>query len=344
MSQIFLNAVMSICFVAGKSGGHLLPCITQATAIQKTNPNVNVYIFSSGSQLDKDILDKYKNLHHSMPTELGNLPYQKPWLIPWFAYKTSLYFFKTLQQLYNIKPLKVVSFGGFVSIPVCLAAKCLGVPFELYELNVEPGKTTTFLSKFTDKVYTCFNSTKKYFPHKTCIHFDYPIRFTAKDKIFIPQLLLSEYNLSPTRKTILILGGSQGSILLNETMKETINKYQQLSTSVQIIHQTGAQDNFDYVSFYKKHNIPAQVFSYSEKLKDFYNLANVIISRAGAGTLFEIKFFDKKCITIPHETANTNHQIKNVLELQRESPDQFVIIKQSDFTSDSLIKNLNKLL
>jgi len=343
MSQILLNAALTICFVAGKSGGHLLPCITQATHIKQQHPQAQIYIFSSGGDLDKTIIAKHTHLQHYIPASLDNPPYQQPWLYPWFACKTTWYFFKSLYKLWCIKPQKVISFGGFISIPVCLAAKCLGTPFELYELNVEPGKTTLFLSRFTDKVYTCFASTKNYFPHKTCLPFSYPIRFTASDKVFDSHELLGRYNFSPRRKTVVILGGSQGSILLNEVMKETIEHYPDLWKTIQIVHQTGKEDTFDYAKLYREHNIPCQVFAYHEKLQDFYNLADLIISRAGAGTLFEIKFFDKNCITIPHETANTNHQIKNVLELQIEQPEQFKIIKQANFTKDTLYKHLKKL-
>lgn len=344
MSPLLLNTVMTICFVAGKSGGHLLPCITQAKQIHQQNPQSLLYVFTSGSQLDATILSKYPFVQQCIPTTLDNPPYGKPWLLPWFGLKTSWYFVKSLQKLWQIKPCKVISFGGFIAIPTCLAAKALGIPFELYELNVEPGKSTQFLSKFTDTVYICFDSTKHYFPTKKCIHFDYPIRFNAQDLIFDKDQLLKLYNFSENRRTLLILGGSQGSILLNQTIKELIQNYPELGTKIQIIHQTGASDPFDYASFYGMHHIPAHVFAFHDRLQDFYNLADLIISRAGAGSLFEIKFFGKSCIIIPHETANTNHQIKNVIELQHEFPNQFSIIKQSEFTANKLLENLHKVL
>lgn len=340
MSSLILNSLMAICFVAGKSGGHLLPCITQATQMQQNRPQTQLYLFTCGSDLDYKIVNHYKNIHHIVPTSLDNPPYGQPWLLPWFACKTAWYFCKSLYQLWNIQPQKVISFGGFVAIPTCLAAKLLGVPIELYELNVEPGKATMFLSRFTDTIYTCFQSTQKYFPTKTCVHFNYPIRFTKQDLIFDKAQLLQQYNLQPNRMTILILGGSQGSILLNETFKDMIKLYPSIAQKIQVIHQTGISDPFNYSAFYQEHNIPAHVFGYCQTLQDFYNLADLIICRAGAGTLFEIKFFNKSCITIPHETANTNHQIKNVLELQEENPQQFQVIKQSEFTPEKLAQQI----
>ncbi len=344
MSSVFLNAAFTICFVAGKSGGHLLPCITQAQQILNQNPQATLYVFTSGSELDKKILQKYDHIQECIPTTLDNPPYDQPWLYPWFALKTCWYFLKSCYKLYQLKPAKVISFGGFICIPTCLAATVLGIPVELYELNVEPGKATKLLSKLTKKVYTCFDSTAQYLPNIECVHFNYPVRFTQKDLVFDRFALLKKFQLNPHKKTMLILGGSQGSILLNQTVKEMLEKHPEMIHNLQIIHQTGISDPFDYASFYSNLDIPSVVFGFYDKLADFYNLADIIISRAGAGSLFEINFFNKPCIVIPHETAQTNHQIKNVLELTKEFPDQFKIIKQSDFNQNALFEFLKKAL
>jgi len=334
---------MTICFVAGKSGGHLVPCITKAKEIKEQYPHAQIYLFSSGSKLDHTIIDKQKEIHHIVPTEIDNPPYDKPWLLPWFACKTIWYFSKSIYYLHKIKPQKVISFGGFVSIPTILAAKVLGIPFEVYELNVEPGKATNFVSKITDTIYICFKSTAQYFPHKKNIYFQYPVRFNNHDLVDNKTKLLEKYSLAKNRKTFLILGGSQGSVLLNEVFKNMIKEHPDIISKIQVIHQTGASDPFDYQKFYQYHHIPAVVFDYHNQLQDFYNLADFIICRAGAGTLFEIKFFKKTCLTIPHKTSQTNHQIQNVVELQKEFPDQFHIIEQDNFATHTLFEYLTKL-
>ena len=335
---------MTICFVAGKSGGHLMPCITQAKKIQAQNPQASLYVFTLGSELDKTILQKNSFLTELSPTKLDNPPYDQPWLLPWFAIKTAWYCLKSLCLMIKLSPVKIISYGGFISVPVILAAKVLQIPVEIYELNVQPGKSTTLIAKIHDPIFTCFNSTASYLCKNRCIHFDYPVRFEQSDLNYDRPKLLNQYNFDSNRTTLLILGGSQGSILLNQVIKELIQQHPEYAKKLQeIIHQTGQSDPFDYATFYKNYDIPSVVFAYHEKLQDFYNLANVILSRAGAGTLFEIQFFNKPCICVPHQTAHTNHQIENVLELAQEFPDQFLIIQQSKFDTQSLMNALQKM-
>lgn len=344
MSPIIAQTVLTICFVAGKSGGHLLPCITKAQQFQTEYPSSEMYIFSTGNDLDKKIIDKHKNIKHYIPTTLRDVPYQKPWLLPQFTCNVAWYFCKSMYKLWALKPDKVISFGGFNSIPVCLAAKILHIPFEIYELNVEPGKATTLLSYFTDTIFICFEQTKKYFPRHACQLFNYPIRFHNEHKTLEIKPLLNKYKLDVNKQTILVLGGSQGSTLLNGVVKDFIQTYPNMIRNVQFIHQTGAGDYHIYKNFYEEYNIPAVVFDYHETLQDFYNCADLIISRAGAGSLFEIKFFEKRCICIPHETATTNHQIKNIIALQQKYPEQFKIIQQPDFNKETLKQALYEFL
>jgi len=136
--------------------------------------------------------------------------------------------------------------------------------------------------------------------------------------------------LDPHKKTILILGGSQGSIFLNNYIKQLIIKHPLVSSTINVIHQTGSLDSTNWSYFYKKNNITATVFSYNPNLASVYCAADVIICRAGAGTLFEIEFFKKKCIIIPLKTNTTDHQIDNARAMSTEHPDLFVWLDQQD--------------
>ena len=338
------SALLVLCFVAGKSGGHLLPCITQAEKVLKSDTTSQVYLFSSGTPLDTKIMEKHPKIEHYIPATLDSIPYKQPWLFPFFIYNFISYFTHSIYKLYCIKPAKIISFGGLNSIPVCLAGKILGIPFELHELNVEPGQAVKFLSYFTDTVYICFTQTADYFKSKKCIVAPYPIRFTDADKFYDKQKLLQEWNLSADRKTIVILGGSQGSVFVNQAIKSCLEHNEHLANNIQIIHQIGIHDQDNYKEFYQSHNIPAVVFAYNEQLQNFYNLADVIICRAGAGTLFEVDFFKKPCVIIPLQTDLNDHQLKNAYAMERMHPENFSVVLQGDdlnILTQAIITKLN---
>ncbi|MDP3787840.1 MAG: UDP-N-acetylglucosamine--N-acetylmuramyl-(pentapeptide) pyrophosphoryl-undecaprenol N-acetylglucosamine transferase [Candidatus Chromulinivorax sp.] len=330
MSAIASQAILILCFVAGKSGGHLLPCITKAEQVLQVDATNQAYLFSSGSQLDYKIMQKHPDIKHYVPAVIDSIPYKQPWLFPLFIFEMGAYFINSLYKLWNVNPTKIISFGGLNSIPVCLAGRILGIPFDLYELNVEPGQAVKFLSYFTDTVFICFSQTAHYFKNKNCVVTPYPVRFNYTDRIYNKEKLLNEWNLSADRKTILILGGSQGSVFVNQAIKNYLENDPQLCEQVQIIHQIGGADHDDYKKFYEQQHIPAVVFAYNEQLENFYNLADLIVCRAGAGTLFEVEFFKKQCIIIPLQTDLNDHQVQNAQAITAMYPDYFSVVLQQD--------------
>ena len=341
MSPLVFNTIATICFVAGKSGGHILPCITKAQQLHQENNSI--CLFSSGSDLDNAIVSKHNWIKHVKPAKLENIP-SKWWKMPWFCCQLGYYFCKSVHILWKIKPQKIISFGGLVSIPVCIAGKLLGIPIELHELNVEPGRAISFLARYTDTLHIYFPETARAFPEHNCILNAYPIRFTQKDTAYNKKELAQKLHLRQNKKTILILGGSQGSTALNQLIKKYITETPSIRDRIQVIHQTGSQDSENYSDFYKQHEIPALVFQFHSELQDFYNMADIIICRSGAGTLFEIKFFHKKCLTIPHETTSTCHQIRNAESMAQLYPDQFHIIQQKNCSLNTIQHTINSLL
>ena len=223
--------------------------------------------------------------------------------------------------------------GGLISIPVCLAGKLLRIPIELYELNVEPGKAVNFLSKFVSKINICFDETEKYFPFKKCNLVSYPIRFSESEKKLSKLEAIKKINLSEDKKTILILGGSQGSVFINNLFKDFILQNNNINNKIQVIHQTGS-DKFDWELLYKENLICAITFDFSDNIEQYYLAADIVVCRSGAGSLSEILFFQKKCITIPLEINSNNHQLLNAKSLEKKHPDLFCVLRQSDVTKN----------
>jgi len=340
-----------VCFVAGRSGGHIIPALTLAHQYRITNPKTYVLFFSTNTNIDKMLLHNQSVIDRYVPITLDNFPYKKLHRYPIFAWQLAVSFLKSLFHLARYKPEKIIAMGGYISIPVCIAAWALHIPRELFELNVIPGRATNFLTSIVPHIAICFEQTKLYLPSTKCHITNYPIRFSTSAQAILHKEALATMTFLTARTTIMILGGSQGSTFINNVIKKWVNQNPEYHSKIQIIHQTGLlHDKYDLEEFYDKYAIPAFVFEYFDELEHCYQAADLIICRAGAGTLFEVKFFRKPCITIPLDTETTAHQYHNAKAMEENFPPLFTVIKQNKLVKNptllhnAITNNLQKLV
>lgn len=312
-----------ICFVSGRSGGHIIPCLTEAKRFFEQN--YDILLLSTKTQIDKTVLEN--SSFNNIQFNLENFPYLKLWNYPKYIWNFGETFLNARKILKQEKPIKIVSMGGYISIPICLAAKTLGIPIELFELNAVPGRTIKLLAPMADKILVCFENCKKYFPEKKGLVTNYPLRYGPEELIFNKEEIINNLNFSSKKKIIFILGGSQGSIFINNIIKKLITENPEILEEIQLIHQTGSNDKTNWQAFYENLNVIH--FPYSNNIKAYYKIADLIICRSGAGTIFEIKFFDKKCITIPLEGVANSHQLLNANAIQQTAP-KFTVLRQKE--------------
>ncbi len=346
----------TIFLVAGSSGGHILPALQLGKKWKKENPDGKIIFFCGSKSIDKKIILDFDFLYKTIKLNLDNFPGKKFYLYPKFLIQLFWVFFISFITFFKSRPSKIISTGGYLAIPVCLVARIFRVKVELFELNVVPGKAVKVLLPFADKVFVTFESTKLFLKKriknfsKTCFLQDYPLRFDSKEKRFNKEKLLAKISqnseiLSPNKKTIFLLGGSQGSVFLNKILKSWITKNKDILNNIQIIHQTGSSDKTDWIEFYKTLDVAAIVFDYNQNIKDYYLISDLIISRAGAGTLFELEFFKKRSLIIPLKSNYTDHQVDNAYEMSFKNPDLFYVQDQTEIKNDfSLFDNKLKEL
>jgi UDP-N-acetylglucosamine--N-acetylmuramyl-(pentapeptide) pyrophosphoryl-undecaprenol N-acetylglucosamine transferase len=320
-----------ICGVAARSGGHIIPCLTRIA--QERNQDTDVLFFTTHTSLDATISKQFPWINNHITLTLDNVPYKKPWLFPLFAWQFIKSFFTSLFIFIQKRPQKIISTGGYISLPVCLAARCAFIPIELLELNVKPGKAARFIAPFARNLFTCFKDTQKYF-RSSCSLLPYPVRFNLEDKQSNKKAkALASLNYDTTKTTLFILGGSQGSIFLNNAICRTIQLLDR--SNLQIIHQAGANEVEQLQLFYKQMHISARVFSYEQQIVQYYQAADIVICRSGAGTLFETAFFQKKCITIPLEIPGNTHQVDNAYAMHNMHPQLFTVLEQKTLSNDA---------
>ncbi len=322
-----------ISVVAGRSGGHIIPGMIYVRNFTQAHPEYGVQFFSTDTALDRSIIALYPYVFTYTPLHLRGVPGKKVWLYPLFFWQLWWSWVKSLRVFLRQKPERVVSMGGYVSIPVVLAARCLRIPVDLFVLDAVPGKAQVWLSPFAERILICFEKAGASFPKRKVTLTPYPVRFKPED-ILPSSAAKTQLGLDQSKKTLLVLGGSQGSQSLNALVRNFFECHPELSSHVQVIHQAGPQGVHELKAFYEKHHMQALVFDYAHDLQYSYSASDLIIARAGAGTIFEIIFFQKRAILIPLEVATTAHQVDNAQAMVKKYPDLFLMYRHSDIDAD----------
>ncbi len=321
------------CYVAGSSGGHIIPCLTMAREEQEKHPERTCLFFTTDQPMDIELVSGAPcvDWHITLPLKKASATSFGQYLR--LTWRAAWSFLKAGWYLMRHRPDTIICTGGFIALPVVIWGRILAIPIEWHELNVQPGKATQWVAQWRLHIHTPFEQTQSYLPQSTCVPSNYPIRFFN-----VPQLSKKEaciqLKLEPSRKTICILGGSQGSIAINNLIRTWLITHPWVQTQVQIIHQTGRNDPTNWHALYKQHGIPAVVCSFSHTLELFYAAADVVVSRAGAGSLFETLFFNIPAIVIPLETKENQHQVANALAMQETYDDIFTVIRQAELKED----------
>jgi len=319
-----------ICFVAGGSGGHIIPCITLAYKTRLVDPEASFLIFTGNTELELAIVKASTTPLKHFKLNFKTPPYARLYMLPIWLMTFLWAFVRSVYLLVKEKPTEIITTGSHIALPVCIAGWFLRIPITMYELNVEPGKTTRFLAPFATTIKISFPQTAVHFSKKKCVLEDYPVKFIEKEKHHDIPFLRSKLNIAPSKKVILVLGGSQGSIFLNSIMPHMFATHPALKEVLHVVHQTGAIDPTDWRNWYYDRGISSHVFAYSNEILLWYVLADLIICRSGAGTLAEAMFFGKPCITIPLETKANDHQRANALAYEEQYPETFKVIRQGE--------------
>ncbi|MEX1052340.1 MAG: UDP-N-acetylglucosamine--N-acetylmuramyl-(pentapeptide) pyrophosphoryl-undecaprenol N-acetylglucosamine transferase [Patescibacteria group bacterium] len=212
--------------------------------------------------------------------------------------------FKGLKQAKEIikeeKPDVVLSFGSYIGVPICIQAWIKKIPIYTHEQTIRPGLSNRFISLMAKKVFISFDKTKKYFPKFKVILTGNPIRKS------IINFKGNELNISTKRRIIFVTGGSLGSHSINIVVKKILKK---LLSKYFVIHQTGSVKEFaDYDNLinYKKrlpedlkHNYMLKEHFNDFQIGEIYNKADILVSRAGANTVFELISLQKPSVLIP---------------------------------------------
>ena len=309
---------------AGSTGGHIFPIL--AVAEQLKNQGHEVHLVSSGSLMEKKALSGFSTFVLSVGRLRKNVFFLERLKTLFFL---PYYLLRALIIICRVKPDSVVGSGGAVSGPVLLMACLLRCKTIIWELNAVPGFANKILSLFVKNIFISFSSLEKYFPKKKCQLVSFPVRKEIQEKG-------SKKREPDGYSHLLVLGGSQGSHIINQAV---LNMYSKEKTPTwKIRHQTGLKDFDSIQSVYKDH---VEYSPFYTDMGGCYQWADVVISRAGASTLAELSACGKAVIVVPLSSATDNHQLKNAQALFEKGAIEMIL--EEDLTGSLLFEKIMSL-
>jgi len=330
--------IMKVIFAGGGTGGHLMVGLSVAEEIRSRFHEAEIIFFGTDKKFEKRCVEERGFLFRQMRAKKWEKSFKR---ILTFVGATFVGIIESLFAIRKFNPDIVVGLGGYASVAPIIAAKLLSIPSVLLEQNVIPGKANRFLTNWADEVYCHWRGSLKWFNKAKVVRVTgTPIR---KDILYSQKSRSAEkLGLSPSKKTLLITGGSQGAQTINEVILRCLPKLESLSNNLQIIHCTGEYSYEIAKAAYKQTNINAFVCSFLDDMGAALSMADIIICRAGATTIAEITAIGIPAILIPYPYAADNHQYWNAMELA--SNGGGYLLQQIDLTPEKIVELVTDLL
>jgi len=320
----------------GGTGGHLFPGISLAQAMILADPGCEVLFIGTERKIDKTALTNLGFATRSIKSQ--GIKGKSFFAVLKALFQQPLALWEAAGIIRRFKPDLVFGVGGYVTGPVILAARLLGVTTCIHEQNSIPGLANKLLGYIANKIFVSLPGSEKYFPANKTILSGNPVRNTI---LKVSRETRPESGQEPS--TLLILGGSQGARRLNSIMLEAAeNILSKLSPPPFIIHQTGGHDKDHVQRKYVELGLNARVQDFFSDMAEIYSQADLIISRAGATTLAELTVFHKPVILIPFPFAADNHQEINGQYLVEAGAG--LMFRQADLTGDNLGMEIKRVL
>lgn len=307
-----MNNSPKIIISGGGTGGHIFPAVAIANALKRMVPACEILFVGAAGRMEMEKVPAagYKIVGLNISgIQRGSVV--KNLALP---FKVLGSVRAALQLIKDFKPDVVVGVGGYASGPLLYAASLKGIPYLIQEQNSYAGITNKWLGKKASKICVAFDEMDQFFPASKILKTGNPVRqdvVDIKGKHYSGAELLK---LDPLKKTILVTGGSLGAGTLNKSIEKHLPEI--LAQDVQVIWQTG---KFYYKGIIERLGLDyhpnVRILEFLNRMDLAYAAADVIISRAGAGTIAELCLIKKPVILVPSPNVAEDHQTKNALAL-----------------------------
>lgn len=323
----------------GGTGGHIFPAIAIADALKRRFPQAEILFIGAKNRMEMDRVPK------------AGYPIEGLW-ISGFKRELSIdnlsFPFKLLSSMINarkiikrFKPDLVIGVGGFASGPTMKTAASMRIPVVIQEQNSFPGITNKIVAPKAAKICVAYDNMEKWFPKEKIVLTGNPLRNNIKPLDDKKEESLEFFGLNPKKKTILLVGGSQGALGINKGISAQMDSFK--DNDYQMIWQTGKPYYEQAVAEVSNNGLQDRIkcVVFIDRMDMAYAAADVVISRAGAMSISELSLLKKAVVFVPLPTAAEDHQTKNAMRLV--DADAAIMVRNNE-TEEKLLPTVFGLL
>lgn len=360
MKDYINNKAPRIIISGGGTGGHIFPAVSIANAIRELCPEAEILFVGAEGRMEMQRVPDAGYRIIGLP--VAGFDRQHLWRNFSVILKLLRSQWKARKIIKEFRPQVAVGVGGYASGPTLKTAGMMGIPTLIQEQNSYAGVTNKLLAQKADRICVAYEGMEKFFPSEKILLTGNPVRQSLLDNQITRETAASAFGFNPNLKTVLVLGGSLGARTINQTLAAGL-ALMKAHPEVQFIWQTGkiyidqvkaAITAFtgEAVRNARVGSIPnLYVTDFIKNMNNAYTLADLVISRAGAGSISEFCLLGKPVILVPSPNVAEDHQTKNALALvnkdaalyvkDAEAQEKLLDTALETVADDELLKQLN---
>jgi UDP-N-acetylglucosamine--N-acetylmuramyl-(pentapeptide) pyrophosphoryl-undecaprenol N-acetylglucosamine transferase len=297
----------------GGTGGHIFPAVSIANALKEQHPDIEILFVGAEGRMEMQRVPAAGYKIIGLP--VAGFDRKHLWKNIGVLIKLVRSQLKARQIIKDFKPHAAVGVGGYASGPTLKVAGMMGIPTLIQEQNSYAGVTNKLLAKKACKICVAYEGMERFFDKEKIILTGNPVRQGLLTQAISKEEAIRKFGLDPQKKTILIVGGSLGARTINNCVMHGLEKIK--NSGVQFIWQTGKfYIDEAKATVAKVGNLPMlHTTDFISDMAAAYSAADLVISRAGAGSISEFCLLQKPVILVPSPNVAEDHQTKNALAL-----------------------------
>ena len=321
----------NIIISGGGTGGNIFPAISIANAIKAKCPEANILFVGALGRMEMQRVPQAGYEIEGLPIEGFNRKnLLKNFSVLWKIWKSQRMARRIIKRF---QPSVAVGVGGYASGPMLNTCAAKGIPCLIQEQNSYAGVTNKLLAKKARKICVAYEGMEKFFPKEKIMLTGNPVRQNLLSTAMSREEAISSFGLDPSKRTILLVGGSLGARTLNESVMAALGEIEK--SDAQLIWQTGKYYHKEILERVKGRELPmVHITDFISDMGAAYRAADLVISRAGASSISEFCLIGKPVILVPSPNVAEDHQTKNALALVNRSA--AIYVKDSEATTTLL--------